>query len=329
MDRCRDRQFVVYLLDYGFFHFVNIEPILSILSNLQALEIETADTLLRLTILVSLILIVAFFVAAELAIVSASRSEIVHLANQTTDSQVRQSAAMIQHAHEHLEQYLSVTQTGTTASSLLLGWLGEGATVHWIEPWMQRLPIGPLPATLSTHTIAVALAFLFVTYVEIVLGELVPKVLATRDPERTALALIRPLKFCSYLFSPALVVMNANVRWLTSWIPRKADPMALQLSEAPLVQIDAYSVRLAGTIALETLNTQLALSFPDSEAYSTLAGFMVHQLGRLPMQGDRLQWGEFELEANRVIEHRLETVILRQVTRPLLLVKPVPELVEC
>jgi CBS domain containing-hemolysin-like protein len=302
---------------------------LSILSNLQALEVETAETLLRLAVLVSLILIVAFFVAAELAIVSASRSEIVRLANHTIDPQVRQAAAMLQHAHEHLEQYLSVTQTGTTASSLLLGWLGEGATVHWIEPWMQRLPIGHLPATLSTHTIAVALAFLFVTYVEIVLGELVPKVLATRDPERTALALIRPLKLCSYLFAPALVVMNANVRWLTGWIPRKSAPTALHLLEAPLVPIDAYSVRIAGTMAIDTLNAQLALSFPDSAAYSTLAGFMVHQLGRLPMQGDRLQWGEFELEATRVITHRLETVVLRQVTRPLRLGKLTPELVEC
>ncbi len=302
---------------------------MSILSHLQALEIETAETLLRLAVLVSLILIVAFFVAAELAIVSASRSEIVQLADQTTDPQVRQAAELIRHAHENLEQYLSVTQTGTTASSLLLGWLGEGATVHWIEPWMERLPIGHLPAALSTHTIAVALAFLFVTYVEIVLGELVPKVLATRDPERTALALIRPLKICSYLFSPALVVMNANVRWLTSWIPRKSDSTALQFSEAPLVQIDAHSVRIAGTMAIETLNTQLALNFPESEAYHTLAGFIVHQLGRLPMQGDRLQWGEFEFEASRVIAHRLETIGLRQVTRPLLIVKPAPELVEC
>lgn len=300
---------------------------MSILSNLQALEIETAETLVRLAVLVGLILVVAFFVAAELAIVSASRSEIVHLADQTTDPQVRQSAAMIRHAHENLEQYLSVTQTGTTASSLLLGWLGEGATVHWIEPWMQRLPIGHLPATLSTHTIAVALAFLFVTYVEIVLGELVPKVLATRDPERTALALIRPLKVCSYLFYPALVVMNANVRWLTGWIPRPDATVAPTAS--PLVQIDAYSVRIPGAIGLATLNQQLALDFPDSAAYSTLAGFMMHQLGRLPLQGDRLQWGEFELEATRVIEHRLEAILLRQVTQPLLIVKPVPELVEC
>jgi CBS domain containing-hemolysin-like protein len=298
------------------------------LSNLQAFEIETAETLVRLAILVSLILIVAFFVAAELAIVSASRSEIVRLAHQTTDPQVRQSAELIQHAHTHLDQYLSVTQTGTTAGSLLLGWLGEGATVHWIEPWMQRLPIGHLPATISMHTIAVAISFLFVTYVEIVLGELVPKVLATSAPERTALALIRPLKVCSHLFFPALVVMNASVRFLTGWILRHPQMAALPVTETPLVQVDAHSIRIPGGIDLQVLNDQLELSLPESEAYTTLAGFMIHHLGRVPFSGDRLQWGEFELEAGHVIENRVETVVLRQVTQPLLILPPERTLVE-
>jgi CBS domain containing-hemolysin-like protein len=314
-------------LRYSRLAFCGVKTVLSILSNLQALEIETAETLLRLGILVGLIFIVAFFVAAELAIVSASRSEISHLAEQTTDPQIQAAAAMIRHAHEHLDEYLSVTQTGTTASSLLLGWLGEGATVHWIEPWMQQLPIGHLPATISTHTIAVGLAFLFVTYIEIVLGELVPKVLATNAPERTALALIRPLKFCSYLFFPALVVMNASVRWITGWILRQRDGATLPAASMPFVQVDAHTVRLPGAIDLQTLNTRLDLPLPDHEAYTTLAGFMVYQLGRLPLQDDRVQWGEFELEAVRVIEGRVEMVLLRQITRPLLLLQAEPELV--
>ena len=62
---------------------------------------------------------------------------------------------------------------------------------------------------------------------------------------------------------------------------------------------------------------KLGLSLPTNEAYQTIAGFMIHNLGKMPTQGDRLLWGELEIEAENVIEGSLETVLLRQVTRPL------------
>ncbi|MCU0550579.1 MAG: CNNM domain-containing protein, partial [Leptolyngbya sp. Prado105] len=103
------------------------------MTTLETFEIETAETLLRLAVLLIFVLAVAFFVAAELAIVSASKGEIDHLAQQGN-----LAAQQVQYAQNNLGQYLSVTQTGTTAGSLILGWLGEGATVHWIEPWIAR-----------------------------------------------------------------------------------------------------------------------------------------------------------------------------------------------
>lgn len=292
---------------------------------LQTLEIEVAETLLRLSVLLFLVLVVAFFVAAELAIVSASKGEIDHLARQGDHPMRQQAAQQVQYAQNHLEQYLSVTQSGTTAGSLLLGWLGEDATVHWIEPWISALPIAHLPMVITTHTIAVTIAFLLVTYVEIVLGELVPKVLAAQAPEKAALLLIRPLQFCSYLFFPALVVLNGTVQLLTGWWIRRGQWNALPESQAPLIQKDAHSVLMAGTVEIQVVNEKLGLNLPASEAYRSISGFMIHQLGRVPVTGDRLQWGELELEAVRVIENRLETVLIRQVTRPFAELAPVAE----
>lgn len=284
------------------------------MTTLQTIELEAADALLRLAVLLVLILAVAFFVAAELAIVSASKGEIHHLI-QNPDTE--KAARKVQHAQNNLERYLSVTQTGTTAGSLLLGWLGEGATVHWIEPWISRLPIPHLPVMVTSHTIATAIAFLLVTYVEIVLGELVPKVLASQAPEKTAMLFIRPLELCFYLFFPALIVLNGTVSLLTGWINRKTSPHALPESDAPVIPTDPHSVIATGSVDLQTLNDQIGTDLPTSEVYKTLAGFMIHQLGHVPNQGDRLQWGELELEAVRVTERRLETILLRQVTRPL------------
>lgn len=291
---------------------------------LQTLEIEAAETILRLSGLFLLVVVIAFFVAAELAIVSASKGEIDHLARQSEHPMRQQAAQQVQYAQNHLEQYLSVTQTGTTAGSLLLGWLGEDATVHWIEPWISRLPLPHLPMVITTHTISVAIAFLFVTYIEIVLGELVPKVLAAQAPENTALLLIRPLQLFSYLFFPALVVLNGTVRLLTGWINRRRQVDALPESAAPLVQKDAHSVVIAGAVDIQTINDKLGFNLPASEAYRSIAGFMIHQLGRVPVTGDRLQWGELELEAVRVIENCLDTVLIRQVTRPLSEIASVP-----
>ena len=288
------------------------------MTDLETFEVQTAETLVRLGILFLFVVAVAFFVAAELAIVSASKGEIDSLARQADRPGTQKAAQRVQHAQNNLGRYLSVTQTGTTAGSLILGWLGEGATVHWIEPWIRLLPIGDLPAMLTAHSIATAIAFLVVTYVEIVLGELVPKVLAANAPEKTAMALIRPLEICSYLFFPALVVLNATVRLLTGWITDRD-----RIAEDEFIRKDEYSVLVSGTTDITTINEQLNLSLSASDAYRTVAGFMIHHMSRVPATGDRLQWGELELEAVRVVENQIETILVRQVTKPLITATPI------
>lgn len=287
------------------------------IANLHTLELELTEALLRLIVLLGLTLTIAFFVAAELALVSASREQIFRLSQVETDVKKRRAAERVHQAQNQIERYLSVTQTGTTAGSLLLGWLGEGATVHWIEPWFQRLPIGHLPAMISVHTIAVAIAFLLVTYVEIVLGELVPKVLAANAPEQTALLLIRPLQLFSYLFSPLLVILNGTVWLLTFRITRRPTLAELPTSSTPILKTDPHAIVVAGGVEIHQINQEFDLNLPTNPAYRTIAGLMIHHLGRVPNQGEHYVWGELELEASQVAENKLETIVLRQVTRPL------------
>lgn len=296
------------------------------MNTITSLEIEVAETLLRLSMLLGLTLLIAFFVASELALVSADRHQIRQLAQLSDSPKTAASAELVHQAQNDIPHYLSVTQTGTTAGSLLLGWLGEGATVHWIEPWISKLPLGHFPAMVTAHAIAVPVAFILVTYIEIVLGELIPKVLASHAPERTALLLIRPLKICSNLLWPLLAILNANVRLLTGGITSHQSPPLLSPPQATLVQKDPHSALISGEWEVTALNEQLGLKLPTSEAYETIAGFMIHHLGKLPNQGERLLWGELEIEAENVIESSLETVLIRQVTRPLFKTQQ-PELV--
>jgi len=266
--------------------------------------------------LLGLTLLIAFFVASELALVSADRHQIRQLA-QLRDRPNAKTAELVHQAQKNIPHYLSVTQTGTTAGSLLLGWLGEGATVHWIEPWIDKLAIGHFPAMLTAHAIAVPAAFILVTYVEIVLGELIPKVLANHAPERTALLLMPALEICSKILWPLLTVLNGTVRLLTGWITSKKSEPLLSAYEATLVEKDAHSALIPGIWEVTAVNEKLGLNLPTNQAYQTIAGFMIHNLGKIPNQGELLLWGELEIEAANVVEGSLETVLLRQVTRPL------------
>jgi CBS domain containing-hemolysin-like protein len=124
-----------------------------------------------------------FFVAAEFALVGVRRSRIETLA-VAGDRRAARLVGLL----DDLNAYISATQLGITMASLALGWVGE--------PVFARLLEGPLSGRISEaalHTIAFAVAFVIITFLHIVLGELAPKTLALELTERVALAVSWPL----------------------------------------------------------------------------------------------------------------------------------------
>jgi putative hemolysin len=142
-----------------------------------------------------------FFVAAEFSLVTVRRSRVAEL---VADGQMNASA--LQRAINHLDSYIAATQLGVTICSLALGWIGESALAHLIEPYLSVLP-GAL-AIASAHAAAVAVAFIAITALLVVLGELVPKNLALQRSEGMALWIVRPLALFLFLFRPAIIILN-------------------------------------------------------------------------------------------------------------------------
>ncbi len=142
-----------------------------------------------------------FFVAAEFSLVAVRRSRVTELV-----AAGRRNAKALQRAVEKLDTYLAACQLGITISSLGLGWIGEPALAHLIEPALVGT-FGSF-AVIGSHAIAVAIAFTIITALHIVLGELAPKSLALQRSETTALAVVRPLGFFLFLLKPAIVVLN-------------------------------------------------------------------------------------------------------------------------
>ncbi|KQO91490.1 hemolysin [Methylobacterium sp. Leaf90] len=160
------------------------------------------STALGLLAVLVLVFANGFFVAAEFALVSVRRSRVAELVSER-----RANATALQRATDRLDAYLAATQFGITLSSLALGWVGEPALAHLIEPALAWLPMSL--GTALAHTVAVVVAFAIITSLHIVLGELAPKSLALQRSERTALAVVRPLGLFLLVFRPAILFLNA------------------------------------------------------------------------------------------------------------------------
>ncbi|HVJ32194.1 MAG TPA: hemolysin family protein [Terriglobia bacterium] len=162
---------------------------------------DSIGDLLKIALVLLLVLANGFFVAAEFSLVAVRRSRVAELVAQR-----RRNAIALSRAIDHLDANLAATQLGITISSLALGWVGEPALAHLVEPLLVFLP-SDWVAT-GSHTISVAVAFAVITSLHIVLGELAPKSFALQKSEPTALLVVRPLGIFLFLLRPAIFLLN-------------------------------------------------------------------------------------------------------------------------
>jgi CBS domain containing-hemolysin-like protein len=163
------------------------------------------ETLLLTAVGFLLVLLNGFFVAAEFAIVKLRRTQADELA-RTEGLRGR----VLRTVRSHLDAYLSACQLGITLASLGLGWIGEPAFARLVEPVLHLVGITDPEVV---HSIAFAVAFGFISFLHIVLGELAPKSLAIRRAESVALNTALPLYAFYWVMYPFIWLLNgaANV----------------------------------------------------------------------------------------------------------------------
>jgi CBS domain containing-hemolysin-like protein len=156
-----------------------------------------------------LVLLNAFFVAAEFAIVKVRSSQI--------ELKVRQGNRMAVIAEKivnNIDAYLSATQLGITIASLGLGFFGESVVAEMILTTFNKLGIA-ISAETAHHT-AWIIAFAVITVLHIVFGELAPKSYAIQRSESTTLMVAAPLNFFYWLFRPFIWVLNSFSNFILS-----------------------------------------------------------------------------------------------------------------
>ena len=156
-------------------------------------------SLLEFVAVAMLILVNAFFVAAEFALVSIRATRIEQLLVAGVPG-----ARAVRRLQQNLDDFLPAVQLGVTFCSLALGWLGEPLAAGVLMGWMGELP----HARVYAHIVAVTLSFAFITYMQVVVGELVPKSLALRRSEALAVAVARPMLLFIAVARPAVRLLK-------------------------------------------------------------------------------------------------------------------------
>ena len=152
-----------------------------------------------------------FFVAAEFAIVKVRSSQL-----EVKVQEGHRVAILSKHIVSHLDGYLAATQLGITLASLGLGWIGEPVVSKIIINLMDLGGFDTNPEL--AHKIALPVAFLIITILHIVFGELAPKSLAIQRSEKTTLFIAYPLQFFFIVFRPFIWILNGIANFILKGI---------------------------------------------------------------------------------------------------------------
>jgi putative hemolysin len=148
----------------------------------------------------------ALYVAAEFATISARRSRVVFLAEEEENRAAQLLLPFIEDVQQ-LDTYVAACQIGITVSSLVLGFYGQATISSALAPYLVQL--GGV-SDIAAASIAATVVLAFLTTLQVVMGELVPKNIGIRYPEQLAILTVRPLRWSLFLFRPLIWFFNGS-----------------------------------------------------------------------------------------------------------------------
>ena len=181
-----------------------------------------------------LIAFTRFFVAAEFAIVKVRSSRIDQLV-----AEGKRGALAAKKVTTNLDEYLSACQLGITVTAMGLGWLGEPTIEKLLHPLFEKWNLNPSISSVLTF----GLAFMIMTYLHVVVGELAPKTMAIQKAEKVTLLLAGPLMMFYKVMYPFIWVLNGSARVVTGLFglkPASEHEVAHTEEELRLILSDSY-----------------------------------------------------------------------------------------
>ncbi|GAB0028664.1 hemolysin family protein [Helicobacter pylori] len=220
---------------------------------------DPSESILMLMVAFLLVLLNAFFVLSEFALVKVRKTrleELVKIGNSNAKLALKMS--------QRLDTYLSATQLGITLSSLALGWVGEPAIAKLLAVLFESMDLRE--NLIFIHSMSVVIAFLSITFLHVVLGEIVPKSLAIAKSEKAALFAARPLHVFWVVFYPVVRLFDVIAHFFLKKVginPKEHDGTH---SEEELKIIVGESLREGIIDSVEGEIIKNAVDFSDTSA---------------------------------------------------------------
>ncbi|MBK1617305.1 hypothetical protein CKO42_02320 [Lamprobacter modestohalophilus] len=208
------------------------------------------ELLMILLIVLALVALNGLFVAAEFAIISSPRTAMVARA-EAGDRRAKAVVITLEDPNR-LDRYVATAQLGITFASLGLGMYGEHQLAHLFEGWLAALGLSDTGASLTSHGLASVLAIGLITYLHIVLGEMIPKALALGHAQRVALWVSAPMRVIGLLLLPLVHGLNRAGILLLSLVGVERAHSAQHYLDPDELELIARESQLGGLLSEES-----------------------------------------------------------------------------
>ena len=208
-------------------------------------------------------LFAAFFVASEFGLVQSRPSAIEELlkSGQGSKTKLKRALNMV----HNLNEYLSTTQIGTTIAGLIMGWIGEDVTTYLLVNLLGLVHL-ELPGG-GMHIIGAALGILILTYLEVVLTEIVPKNIAIDYSIKTLMVVVTPLHYFHIICYPFVWFLNISSRGVLRLFGMKpADEGNEAFSQAEILNLSKTAVTTGQLEKNDVVYMERAFEFNDKVA---------------------------------------------------------------
>lgn len=221
----------------------------------------------NLLVMVVTFIFAAFFVAAEFALVQSRPSALEEMIDNGEGNRAKLKRAL--NMVHRLNEYLSTTQVGTSVCGIILGWIGEETVEFLLIDLMQlthlQLPQGGL------HAAGAVIGVLILTYLEVVITEIVPKNISIDIPIKVLMLIVTPLHYFHLAFYPFVWLLNTSANGLVRLMGMKpADEGNEAFSQAEILNLSKAAVTTGDMDQNDVTYMQRAFDLNDKTAHDIM-----------------------------------------------------------
>ena len=292
------------------------------------------DIFTNIFIILFLLFVNGFFVAAEFSLVKVRKTRLEQLCNDG-NSNAKKAMKLV----NDINKMLAAAQLGVTIASIALGWVAESTIVQLIEP-IIRIFAGTA-AVMSSHVIAVPISFVLVTYFHVLLGEQLPKCISLRHPETIALLVSTPMDMFITIFKPFVWLLEVSGNKILSACHANSEDASLVHSTEELdMLVDAsYNEGVLNETEAEMLHNMFKFSdlmakqvmIPRTDMVCIPNDITFDELNKVALENQYTRYPVYEENIDKILgfihvkdlyslEMKKDTYSIEKLIRPLMLV---------